>query len=86
MRCGSLLQEYSAWFSRTIGWPSPRSASKPCSQISTRLFSTYYDTGKCHTEELGPGRVRVYFEGLRWLYQAEVDGDPRRHGVLRGAG
>ena len=31
--------------------------------ISMRLFGTYYDTGKCKTEQLGPRKVRASFQG-----------------------
>ena len=31
--------------------------------ISMRLFGTYYDTGKCKTEQLAPRKVRVSFQG-----------------------
>lgn len=31
--------------------------------ISARLFSSYYDTGRCRAEAAGSQRVRVHFEG-----------------------
>ena len=72
MRCGSLLQEYSAWFSRTIGWPSPRSASnralksvRACSPpITTRVSAIRKSSGRAGC--VSTSRVCVGFTKPKW--------------------
>ncbi len=38
--------------------------------ISSRLFGTYYDTGRCRSESIGPRAVRVSFDGCTGFSEA----------------